>query len=110
MGHLPRHRHLGRHVDDRDRGDPRRALRPGDAVARRPTPPAATAYSNPELEEISEQLRDELPGYLGSYGGEGTDGHVLADVLYDDGSLQAWADTTYGEDVVVVSSALVDAG
>jgi hypothetical protein len=75
-----------------------------------PTPPAATAYSNPVLEEISEQLRDQLPGYLGSYGGEGTDGHVLADVLYDDGSLQAWADTTYGENVVVVSSALVDAG
>jgi hypothetical protein len=75
-----------------------------------PTPPAATAYSNPVLEEISEQLRDQLPGYLGSYGGEGTDGHVLADVLYDDGSLQEWADTTYGENVVVVSSALVDAG
>ncbi len=75
-----------------------------------PTPPAATAYANPVLEEISEQLRDQLPGYLGSYGGEGTDGHVLADVLYDDGSLQAWADTTYGENVVIVSSALVDAG
>ena len=74
------------------------------------TPPAATAYANPVLEEISEQLRDQLPGYLGSYGGEGTDGHVLADVLYDDGSLQAWADATYGENVVIVSSALVDAG
>ncbi len=56
------------------------------------------------------ELRDQLPGYLGSYGGEGTDGHVLADVLYDDGSLQEWADTTYGENVVIVSSALVDAG
>ena len=75
-----------------------------------PTPPAATAYSNPVLEQISEQLRDQLPGYVGSYGGEGTDGHVLADVLYDDGSLQEWADTTYGENVVIVSSALVDAG
>jgi hypothetical protein len=73
-----------------------------------PTPPAATAYSDPVLETISEQLRDQLPGYLGSYGGEGTDGHVLADVLYDDGSLQQWADTTYGEHVVIISSALVD--
>jgi hypothetical protein len=75
-----------------------------------PTPPAATAYSDPVLEEISDQLRDRLPGYIGSYGGEGTDGHVLADVLYDDGSLQEWADTTYGGHVVIVTSALVDAG
>ena len=75
-----------------------------------PTPPAATAYSDPVLEEVSEQLRDQLPGYLGSYGGEGTDGHVLADVIYDDGSLQQWADTTYGDHVVIVSPALVDAG
>jgi hypothetical protein len=74
-----------------------------------PTPPAATAYSDPVLEKISEQLRDQLPGYVGSYGGEGTDGHVLADVLYDDGSLQEWADTTYGENVVIVTPALVDA-
>jgi hypothetical protein len=75
-----------------------------------PTPPAATAYSDPVLEEISEQLRDQLPGYLGSYGGEGSEGHVLADVIYDDGSLQQWADTTYGADVVIVTSALVEAG
>ena len=50
-----------------------------------------------------------LPGYVGAYGGEGTDGHVLADVFYDDGSLQEWADTTYGDHVVIVTSALVDA-
>jgi hypothetical protein len=74
-----------------------------------PTPSAATAYSDPELESIAEELRDRLPGYLGSYGGSGTDGHVLADVLYDDGSLQAWADQKYGDHVVVVTSALVDA-
>ena len=74
-----------------------------------PTPPAATPYSNPVLEEIAEQLRDQLPGYVGSYGGEGTDGHVLADVFYDDGSLQEWADTTYGDHVVIVTAALVDA-
>ena len=29
---------------------------------------------------------------LGAYGGEGTNGHVLADVYYDDGTLQDWAD------------------
>jgi hypothetical protein len=47
---------------------------------------------------------------LGTYGGEGTDGHVLVDVYYDDGTLQDWADTTYGAGVVLVSPALLDAG
>lgn len=74
-----------------------------------PTPAAAAAYSDSELESIAKELRDRLPGYLGSYGGSGTDGHVLADVLYDDGSLQAWADQKYGDHVVVVTSALIDA-
>jgi hypothetical protein len=74
-----------------------------------PTPAAATAYPDDALAELSDQLRDRLPGYLGSYGGDGTDGHVLADVIYDDGSLQAWADATYGAHVVIVTSALVDA-
>jgi hypothetical protein len=73
-----------------------------------PTPAAATAYSETELESIAEELRDTLPGYLGAYGGDGTDGHVLADVYYDDGSLQEWADATYGAHVVVDSPALVD--
>jgi hypothetical protein len=75
-----------------------------------PTPPAATAYPESELESIAEELRDSLPGYLGAYGGTGTDGHVLADVYYDDGSLQEWADATYGAHVVVITPALVDAG
>ena len=47
---------------------------------------------------------------LGAYGGEGSDGHVLVDVYYDDGTLQEWADATYGAGVVLVSSALVDVG
>jgi hypothetical protein len=75
-----------------------------------PTPTPATANSNQQLEQISEELKSSLPGYLGSYGGDGTDGHVLADVYYDDGSLQQWADATYGAGVVIVSPALVDAG
>ena len=37
-----------------------------------------------------------------------TDGHVLVDVTYDDGSLQAWADEEYGTNVVIVVPALVD--
>jgi hypothetical protein len=75
-----------------------------------PTPAVATTYPDTELEAIAEELKDTLPGYLGAYGGEGTDGHVLADVYYDDGSLQEWADATYGARVVVVTPALVDAG
>jgi hypothetical protein len=38
------------------------------------------------------------------------DGHVLVDVVHDDGSLQAWCDEEYGEGVVLVTSALVAAG
>ena len=37
------------------------------------------------------------------------DGYVSVDVVHDDGSLQAWADETYGEGVVVITSALVEA-
>ena len=64
--------------------------------------------TTPELERIATELQDQLPGVLGAYGGEGTDGHVLADVFYDDGTLQEWADETYGAGVVLVTSALVD--
>ncbi len=33
---------------------------------------------------------------------------MLVDVVYDDGSLQAWADDAYGADVVIVRPALLD--
>ena len=49
-----------------------------------------------------------MPCAQGAYGGEGTNGHVLVDVTYDDGSLQAWADEHYGAGVVLITSALVD--
>jgi len=74
-----------------------------------PTPTPATAYPDPELERIATELQ-AAPGVLGAYGGSGSDGHVLVDVYYDDGTLQDWADTAYGAGVVVVTSALVDAG
>jgi hypothetical protein len=73
-----------------------------------PTPTPATAYDDPELEGIAAELQ-EARGVLGAYGGEGSEGHVLVDAYYDDGTLQDWADTTYGAGVVLVSSALVDA-
>ena len=60
-----------------------------------------------ELERIAEELQDVLPGVQGTYAAET---YVLADVFYDDGSLQAWADETYGDHVVVLTAAMVPAG
>ncbi len=70
-----------------------------------PTPAPAASYSAGQLANLAERLGSRLPGALTSYA-EG--GHVLVDVTYDDGSLQAWADEAYGANVVVVTSALVD--
>jgi hypothetical protein len=77
-----------------------------DVMAQEPTTPADPdpAVSAAELERIAEELPDLLPGVQGTYA---DDTHVLADVTYDDGSLQEWADATYGEGVVVLVAALV---
>ena len=78
------------------------------AMTEEPSYPApATGYPDAELEAISETLGTDLPGAQGAYV---TDGHVLVDVTYDDGSLQEWADEEYGGDVVIVTSALVPVG
>jgi hypothetical protein len=63
-------------------------------------------YTQPELDEIAEDVGGSLPGAQGAYA---ADGHVLVDVTYDDGSLQAYVDERYGDDVVIVTGALVDA-
>ncbi len=55
-----------------------------------------------------QRLVDNLAGLPGAMGGYADDGHVLVDVLYDDGSLQAWADQEYGKNVLLVTSMLVD--
>ncbi len=69
-----------------------------------PLPEPARDYTRSELEVMAEDLGD-LPGAQGAYA---DDGHVLVDVIYDDGSIQDWADQEYGDDVVVVTPALVD--
>jgi len=69
-----------------------------------PTPSPARAYTDAELQEIATEVGD-LPGAQGAYG---ADGHVFLDVIYDDGSLQAWDDEEYGESVVLVTPALLD--
>lgn len=69
----------------------------------RPAP--AERLDAAELERVQAEVQ-ELPGAQGAY----VDGpQVVVDVTYDDGSLQDWADRTYGEAVVVVTGALVDA-
>ena len=69
-------------------------------------PEPSVTYGDAELQGISDALADELPGYQGSYVDDA--GHVLTDVLYDDGTLQAYVDEAYGAGVVVVNGALVD--
>jgi len=70
-----------------------------------PTPPAPSVeHSRAELEQIAQEV-GKLPGAQGAYADHG---RVLVDVTYDDGSLQDWADETYGAGVVVVSSMLLD--
>jgi hypothetical protein len=58
------------------------------------------------LEEIATSLRD-LPGVLGTYA---MNDRVVAETIYDDGSLQDYADDAYGTDTVVVTSSLRDSG
>jgi hypothetical protein len=72
------------------------------------TPPPLKSLSDNELAHIASEF-NARPDVLGAYGGQGSQGHVLVDVYYDDGTLQRWADSAYGANVVVVSSALVDA-
>ncbi len=67
-----------------------------------PTSGAADDHSQAELEEIAEALH-ALPGALTTLPG---DNLVIVDVIYDDGTLQDWADDTYGEGLVFVRSAL----
>ncbi len=71
-----------------------------------PEAPAGTDTDQATLTRIQREL-EELPGLLTS---AGYDGYLAVEVVHDDGSLQAWADETYGEGVVVITSSLVSAG
>lgn len=59
-------------------------------------------HTERELSRIQDQVQD-LPGFLGS--GSGFD-QVDVGVVFDDGSIQAWADQEYGAGLVRVTSAL----
>lgn len=79
-----------------------------------PAPTVPAELPNPSrdldqaaLEAIGAEVQDDLPGVLTAFPDQ--EGHLLVDVTYDDGSLQDYVDATYGDGVVVVSGALVDA-
>ncbi len=80
-----------------------------DTVAPPPVelPRPSVDHSAEELDAISSALVDELPGYLAS--SVDRSGHVLVDVVYDDGTLQDYTDEAYGPGVIVVRAALADA-
>ena len=78
-----------------------------DAMVQEPVthPAPAVAHTEDELAEIQDAVGQALPGVQST----SSDGErVLVEVTYDDGSLQDWADSTYGKDVVVVTPLLVD--
>ena len=76
-----------------------------DPPAPEPDPTGKPGPGGFDEERLHRELR-ELPGYLGGYA---QDGRMLAEVMYDDGTIQAWVDQEYGDGVVEVSSALVPA-
>ncbi len=65
----------------------------------------ASSRPSAELEAIARRLGRRLPGALASYV---ENGRVTVDVIYDDGSLQAWAEEEYGAGTVTVRSMLLD--
>lgn len=65
---------------------------------------AGAQYGEDALVDLAAHLQQQLPGVLS------TSAHadvVTVDVVHDDGSLQAWVDSSMGEDRVEVRSALV---
>lgn len=79
-----------------------------DAVREEPEPEPPRPQDPPDgatLERIAGDLGRALPGAQSS---SVQDGRVHVDVVYDDGSLQAWADGRYGPGVVMLTPALVD--
>jgi hypothetical protein len=82
-----------------------------DPVAQPPTEPPCEDQPNADCDGPSEQriaeIQDELQALPGVLTIDATRYVVHADVVFDDGSLQAWADGAYGAGVVEISSALV---
>ncbi len=58
-----------------------------------------------ELAAIQQQVADEAPVEVLASWAE--NGYLFAQVTFDDGSVQEWADSTFGPDVVLIRPALV---
>jgi hypothetical protein len=74
-----------------------------------PMPEEPPVYPEPSRDYTDDELAgfaEELMGVPGVQGAYGADGHVLVDVIYDDGTYQDYVDAAYGDGVVVVSPAL----
>ncbi len=76
--------------------DPR--LDPDNAGAAGPDTPESGAY----------ELQEEVFYHLDGLSGSSENGYVWVTVVYDDGSIQRYADDKYGADMVAVVSALRD--
>jgi hypothetical protein len=59
-------------------------------------------------ETETQELQDEVFDDLGGLSGWVENGYVWVTVIYDDGSIQRYADDKYGADTVAVQSALLD--
>lgn len=69
-----------------------------------PTGGRTGAGTEAQLAELQDDLPDRLgDGYLSSYA---DNGWLWVDVVWDDGTWQAAADEEYGDDVVVIRSAI----
>ena len=94
----------------RHHADVRVGGRPARSTTRCPGPsPTSSAAERPQRRPSSRRSREELqelPGALSTMPG---DNLVVVDVVHDDGSLQDWADATYGAGLVFVHSALAPA-
>lgn len=65
----------------------------------------------PEMSETeADELQNEVFDHLGGLTGWIENGYVWVTVVYDDGSIQRYADARYGADTVAVQSALRDIG
>lgn len=87
------------------------------APAERPTPPADPRLDpdnagtvGPDTEPAAVELQNEVFDHLGGLSGWVENGYVWVTVVYDDGSIQRYADDRYGADTVAVQSALRDIG
>lgn len=76
-----------------------------DAAAPTAPPMPQQASADTDLTAISREVQ-QLPGLLDTTPDEQA-GTVRADVVFDDGSLQRWADRSFGTGVVTVTGALV---